>query len=221
MKRICVFTFLLSIISLSYGQWIDGRNFLGLGLSYSSIHANYFKTESRPGWNTCFGANIETLNDFDLIITVGLGTMGATVPVRESDGMTLKPDYTDYKFNFMSITNAYQISYRVIDPTLRLNAGLCMGIQGMFSKLKDEHRFYIGDSDLLSENIDAGAMFNKMGVDFGLTGGISGGTEEFEIALSYIFYLSNLCREVDFSNTRFSARNGVLELKFQYYLDFM
>ncbi|HBG71222.1 MAG: hypothetical protein A2W93_02095 [Bacteroidetes bacterium GWF2_43_63] len=218
------FSFLVIFFALfcsSFAQFFDGRNCFGVGASYSSISSKSFDSKGRIGWNTCFGGRMETLHDFDVMIYLNLGTMGATLQGRELDGMNLNPEPVEYKFYFMNLMNNCLISYPVIDPTLRLNAGFCFGSKWFLQKQKDEGIFYLGDSDDPYENIDAGAMFNEIWVDFGLTGGISAGTEDFEIAISYTQFLNNMCKPVNSSTLNYQARNGVLELKFFYFIDLM
>ncbi len=221
MKRICVFTFLLFIISLSYGQWIDGRNFFSLGISNSSISTNDFETSARLGWNSSFGARIETADFCDFDIFLSFGTMGASLTCKEPDGILLKPETVESKFYYNRIAMNFRASYTVIDPTLRLNAGFCYGSKFFTFKRIEEGRFYLSNSDSLYDAIDVSGMFNELSLDFGLMAGISAGTEDFEIELSYTHFFNNICKPVNTNGIGYKAYNRLLELKFRYFIEIL
>ncbi|MGD9492200.1 MAG: hypothetical protein AB7V36_02470 [Bacteroidales bacterium] len=221
MIRFCFFTLFLSIISLSYGQWIDGRNFFLLGISNSSISTNDFESRDRIGWNSGFGARIETFDFCDFEMYISFGTMGATLTCRESDGIRLKPEPVESRFFFNRIGMNFRASYVLIDPTLRLSAGFCYGTKFFTFKRIEEGRFYVSKTDSLSDAIDVAEMFSELPLEVGLIAGISVGTEDYEIELSYTRFITNICKPVDYNNVGYKAYNSLLELKFRYFIEIL
>lgn len=218
------FSFLVVFFALfcsSFGQFIDGRNFFTIGVSNTSIISRDFESRSRIGWNSSFGARINALDNLDVNIFVNVGTNGATLTCREFDGSVLKPEPVELKFYFNKVAMNFQASYSVIDPTFRLNGGFCYGSKLFTLRKIEEGKFYLSNSDNLDEAIDVGAMFKELEVDFGLMAGISAGTEDFEIELSYTRFFNNWCKPVDYNNIGYQARNSILELKFLYFIELL
>lgn len=209
---------LLMKANMSFAQVFIPEMFFGGGVSCSSFISNDIDSKSRLGFNLNFGYRVETLDDFDYMISFDFSQMGANTKGRVLNANTLDSNYQDSKFYFSQLSLLYLLNYYVDDPKLSFQAGLKVAFLWPFKPGVEIENLYYGSYDNVDDNISAEDMYDELFADYALVVGVGTGTESCELHLNYSYYLTNLCRNIDNSQYSFSARNSLIELKLLFFI---